>query len=513
MSSKCGDYLPCIVIILVILFEIMHFIFAFFFKVTDFNNVFDTLDSSPLFNFFSDVTCGSNEHIIFHVWEGIDRSKESYDSNSKIEGKTEISKINGYYFCYRHISYKDLLYRGQIIKKDESCNDIYPKDCGTIDTLNQHLCIADNEKCPLYDVGIGEPGNSEEYHYNEKNSNIYYNNEKYRGQNKKIIGKLILNDGQPCYRLDEKLWRIFDSDEAGDEHLKCELEIFGKLTDDRYSQKGGITYRKLYEYNLSPTNQHLIFDDLDPNLKVSLYSREFLGIDKTCDEKSSIKRKDYETLKNNQTMEKKCLLIEGILLFCFLFVPIIVMIILCCVKKGLDVNDKSFSYFIAIIFFCLLLILACLISQSVFLGRIIKSDLSYNCSDDITNEVLRKENENTKKSIIYTAANLGIDIFVFLFNILLYPIAYLIDKCDDCYIGSNFYNNKANYNENNNSAKNKNNSDGIPEKPGREVIVDNRTPIQENPINYGFNNDIPHPIDDLDVPPPIVQEAGSNTKI
>ena len=46
-----------------------------------------------------------------------------------------------------------------------------------------------------------------------------------------------------------------------------------------------------------------------------------------------------------------------------------------------------------------------------------------------------------------------------------------------------------------------------------EVIVVNRTPIQENPINYGFNNDIPHPIDDLDVPPPIVQEAGSNTKI
>ena len=41
----------------------------------------------------------------------------------------------------------------------------------------------------------------------------------------------------------------------------------------------------------------------------------------------------------------------------------------------------------------------------------------------------------------------------------------------------------------------------------------NRTPIQEDPINYGFNNDIPHPIDDLDVPPPNVQEAGSNTKI
>ena len=117
MSSKCGDYLPLIVIILVILFEIMHFIFAFFFKVTDFNNVFDTLDSSPLFNFrVSEYTCGSNEHIIFHVWEGIDRSKESYSSyssNSKIEGKTEISKINGYYFCYKKKNMK----LKEIIKK------------------------------------------------------------------------------------------------------------------------------------------------------------------------------------------------------------------------------------------------------------------------------------------------------------------------------------------------------------------------------------------------------------
>ena len=520
--EKCSLPIVLIDLFLFLIITIVHFVFYFVIKETDFENIFDVFESSPLFNFRIDSNCGAYSHIIFHTWEGREEEEYYYSngrihSRTKIVDRTDIDKINGLYFCYKHISYRDLLYNGQIIKQNEHCEDNtkYNKDCGIIDTLNQHLCIEENENCPLYDVGIGEPENSAIYIYNDKYSDIYYNNDDYINTitDKKIIGKLILNDGQPCYRLGEKLWRKFDSDEAGDEHLKCELEIFGKLTDDRYSQKGGITYRKLYEYNLSPTNQHLIFDDLDSNLKVSLYSREFLGIDKTCDEKSSIKRKDYETLKNNQTMEKKCLLIEGILLFCFLFVPIIVMIILCCVKKGLDVNDKSFSYFIAIIFFCLLLILACLISQSVFLGRIIKSDLSYNCSDDITNEVLRKENENTKKSIIYTAANLGIDIFVFLFNILLYPIAYLIDKCDDCYISSKNLNNKTNNNKINNSAKNINNSDGIHEMLGREINVVNRRPIQENPINYGLNNNIPHPMDDLGVPPPIVQEAGSNTKI
>ena len=56
-----------------------------------------------------------------------------------------------------------------------------------------------------------------------------------------------MNDGQPCYRLDEKLWREFHPKEAGAEHLKCELEIFGETIDNRWIKKGDITYKKLYE--------------------------------------------------------------------------------------------------------------------------------------------------------------------------------------------------------------------------------------------------------------------------
>ena len=55
-----------------------------------------------------------------------------------------------------------------------------------------------------------------------------------------------MNEGQPCYRLNEKKWRKFVSEEAGENHLDCILEVFGQLTDDRYS----FTYYKLYEYNL-----------------------------------------------------------------------------------------------------------------------------------------------------------------------------------------------------------------------------------------------------------------------
>ena len=73
--------------------------------------------------------------------------------------------------------------------------------------------------------------------------------------------------------------------------------------------------------------------------------------------------------------------------------------------------------------------IVCAICHSVFLGRIIANDLSYDCSDDITNEVLRKENENTKKSMIYTAANLGLDISLLFINIFSILICFVIDKC------------------------------------------------------------------------------------
>ena len=110
------------------------------------------------------------------------------------------------HFCYKYISYKDLLYNGQIIKKGAECPSQYPKNCGRLDTLEQELCIKNTEKCPLYDLGLGYKYDSSYYNYN-RDSNVYYNNDNYNESNKKIIGRLILNEGQPCYNSTEKLWK------------------------------------------------------------------------------------------------------------------------------------------------------------------------------------------------------------------------------------------------------------------------------------------------------------------
>ena len=136
--------------------------------------------------------------------------------------KTSIDKIYGNQFCYKNNSYKDLLYNGQIIKKGEKCPNKYEKNCGIIDTLEQQLCIKNGEKCPLYDIRIG-PINENEHYISgiEGKRIIYYDNETYNSPNKKIIGKLILNDEEPCYKFGEKLWKKFIGEEAGQRHLIC----------------------------------------------------------------------------------------------------------------------------------------------------------------------------------------------------------------------------------------------------------------------------------------------------
>jgi len=359
----------------------------------------------------------------------------------------------------------------------------------------------------LYDVGIGEINNDVNYVY-DNNANIYYNKDNYIGD-KLIIGKLILNDGQPCYNVNEKLWRTFYEEEAADNHLKCDLKIFGKLIDDRYENKGDITYKKIYEDNLSTTSKELLIENIKDE-KISLYKRVFLGIDKECDEKSDISKEQYKKLKDNQRREKILVLVEGILLLSFFLLLLIFFIIICCSGK-----ERSMEIFSTILFVFLLvsgvLCLACIICQSVFIGRIISNNLFYDCSDSITNEVIRQENINTKKSITWTASNLGVDVFFLVYIGLIVLISYLKEKCKYC--SFNFHK-KESIKPVNMQEKNLIKSDDIYNKPVREVFVENKpTPViisDNKNISKEKNNDICNNNDIIsqnqklvfDVPPP-----------
>ena len=230
---KPKNLLIIILSIYIFLLTIVHFISYFYIKTTDFDNIFESYDFSPLFDFSLNSSCGLGSNVIFHKWEGRKVFKGRYNT---IIDKTEIVFINGIKFCYnKKNTYLDFLYNGQIIGENETCKNGF-KSCGIIDTLNQILCIEDNETCPLYDVKFGKQENNEDEYIYDSYINISYNNENYKGE-KKIIGKLTLNDGLPCLSVSEKLWKKFHKKEAGNGHLKCK-KIIGKYkNDERYVKK------------------------------------------------------------------------------------------------------------------------------------------------------------------------------------------------------------------------------------------------------------------------------------
>ena len=520
-----------IAIVLLFFSGIIHLIFCFYVKQTDFDNIFDTFDSSPLFDFNYSENCGKNTKYIFQVWEGLEDT-EYFDDyynlkvpETKTTYKTDLTKINKKYFCYKPMSYKKLLYNSQIRKEDEEYKGIYTKDCGIIDTLNQHLFIEEGENCPLYDVGIGTPDDST-YYIEDKSGeiNIYYNNNNYDKSNKKIIGRLTLSEGQPCYRQEEKLWRKFLDDEAGEGKLKCELKIFGNLTDNRYLNKGNITYDQLYRENINVYEK--LFEDEKDDLKkyeVSLYKREFLGIDKSCDEKNSISKEDYNQLRKYQKKGRTCLLVEAIIIISFPGLAIIGGI-----AVGFGCPKDILCPLILVIPISIITYFICIICQAVYLGKVIYYDLAYNCSDEITNEVLKNENINTKKSILYLAINLGLDILFILISISPFIIDKIKDKCKKEERNYNYppqpqifvknINNNANNNYNTPVKPGLNNNINNINQPIREVVVDNKIQTQGevynkpvNPVNYTTSPN-PNPVHNLGVPPTVEQGATSNTK-
>ena len=312
-----------------------------------------------------------------------------------------------------------------------------------------------------------------------------------------------MSDGKPCFSLNEKLWRKFSSKEGmEEEHLICELEIFNNLSDERYKYNGNITYKKIYEDNLSEMNQDFLLKEIKGNETVSLYTREFLGINKSCDEKYNLSKDDYDKITKTQKREKHLIIAEFVIIMLFMLTGYFPFIV-CCYDNG-----DYFQIYLPILMSILLIFIIC---KSVFLGIIIHYDLSYNCSDAITNEVFRKENENTKYSIIFISINLGLEIFIVLFNsisILLFPYIKKYEKQkeksfnrdnrrdNDIIRYNNVNNNNINNNNRNNTNRNYNNNlprnnfqfERVNNENIRRIIIQNRH-IMDSQSSKGSTND------------------------
>ena len=407
---------------------ILHTVFSFLRNKPNFNT-YALFNSSPFFNFSINADCHNLLKNVFHTWGGW-KAKVEDDKGGTVWSHydvTNITKINGKDFCYNYISYKDLLYNGQIIKNGTECPKEYNKSCGRIDTLNQKLCIKENENCPLYEVGIGLPPDKINYIY-DKNSSIYYNKDNFNITNKTIIGKLILNDGQPCYQSTEKLWRQFSPIEVDKNHLNCtNIQIFGKISDDRYIEKGEITYKKLYEDNLNENSKNIVINKITNNEKVHVYKMELFGIDKKCDEKFNL-TDNFNSFEKIQGSDKTIQSIEGILIGCVCIIFIIIEFCFLCQKFHRDVLHKIYFWFFIIY---IVAIIGCFSYHIIAYRNMVKNDYSYyNCSDSITNEIIKKGNENNKKLMKYNMICTFLDGIIIAGNLIAVIIGLILDRID-----------------------------------------------------------------------------------
>ena len=90
-------------------------------------------------------------------------------------------------------------------------------------------------------------------------------------------------------------------------------------------------------------------------------------------------------------------MVEVVIIFSF-FLGLLIFFITGCIFIRKSSMDEKIFYIVLFAFLITytVFLLVCIICHSVFIGRIIHNDLFYDCSDSITNEVLRQENKNTK---------------------------------------------------------------------------------------------------------------------
>ena len=129
---------------------------------------------------------------------------------------------------------------------------------------------------------------------------------------------------------------------------------------------------------------------------VSLYTIEFFGVNKTCNENFNIT--DISNIKFSQKADKIIEIVQGFLMTFFGFAFLIYEFVSCVKDRRIVPSILYFWFYISY----LIISLGFLVSKIVAFVRAKKygGTDDYNCSDSITNELIRVEMKITKKHLL-----------------------------------------------------------------------------------------------------------------
>ena len=460
----------------------------------DCRGIYDRYISHP--NKFTIGACGYNET----------RAKcINYDSRDSIN----FIKYEGFSFCINEgknvFEYK--YYTENSVSKNEECANGF-KSCGYLDTLDQKLCIKNDEECPINDLIINNakegpkdyitiPLNNNKYlHYTNKNNQSH------------IITKLKLSEyNQPCIYPGEFSWKYHYLLEKSSGICKTSIE--SKVYDIRYIEIDSINkYDLYYENGVFNSIQHLPNYDTQilRNDIIYLYKRTFLGFEQKCMKKNKFSFEYFDNLKEKQSNAKYFIQLNLIILGIILFIIIVllaiaakagnaqVLEILCCIGIifiSIFTREDNVSLAVFMVFTIIHIVLFIFNLKSLI--NLFSIDIKFNCGDSLTNALIRELTKIIGKNITINIIMIVCSsiTILFLIGIVFIEISKKIGECRfKKQWNSDFKNGLI-------SEKNKKDDLGIFYKPNnvsnencetsKDNVTNTPTPLNDNHINNQNN--------------------------
>jgi hypothetical protein len=334
----------------------------------------------------------------------------------------DINKWRGTTFCVKKATkaFKD--YINDSVPANKDCKNGM-KQCGVLDTVNNKICISDQEQCPINQIYININKDSPTDHVYKKipllnGFNLYFTNEAI---DKPIHVDLKLSEGQACLDPEQRNTQfnqyILDREYS---NYDCTENIKGINLDNRYTKIDSYLKRDLYIDNgvYSYLFQLPYYPYGALEALVDFYNRPFIGWKNSClnDEKFSPEgvnkvAKDLDDLDT----KKLVVMIFAIIIMTYLIVKV--------VFKHIYFNNVALVNLLEGIF----VILSFVIFIIAILCYKVASEYSnewdnFNCGDDLTNLVF----EDLGKKY-YSNKNYDMSILIMsLFCVIIYPAMLLI---------------------------------------------------------------------------------------
>ena len=314
--------------------------------------------------------------------------------NIKSISKKDINSFNNISFCIDKgiKNYKTFLENS--IPKNKSCKEGY-KSCGYLDSLEQKLCILENEKCPINDIVINFQESLTNY------TTIKLKNDKYLHYSSGIEGKSIITSLKlsekeaPCIYPGEFSWKYHYELELSTHY--CNTSILSSKIDNKFKRIETINKYDLYEENniilLLNNTPNYPFNKIKDD-KVDLYQRTYLGFDKECMIYNNFAFDYFDNVKSNLQTANICIKI----IFYFFCIGlggfIIIFLIIINIFKFMDKDFLQNIQFLKKDNSCIIIVIVGLIKAILFILNIIlikqlKSiDIKFNCGDKYVNELI-----------------------------------------------------------------------------------------------------------------------------